>query len=134
MLTADRDTRLAKLDAPDSKFSCILLATSGLSRLNLAHRITHRLTPDVFPYAVGQGALGVEIRDNSPEMTELVLAADHKPSRWRCMAERAMLRSLQGGCSSPIGVFTAWENPEGEMSKDNKLKLGGTVVDRKSVV
>ncbi|CEJ82084.1 hypothetical protein VHEMI02174 [[Torrubiella] hemipterigena] len=119
------DTRLAKLDAADSKFSCILLATAGLLRLGLGHRVTQRLQANVFPYAVGQAALGIEVTADSPAMQQLVLAADHKPSRWRCMAERAMLRTLQGGCSSPIGVYTHYESPE----NGGKLCLGATVVD-----
>lgn len=109
-----RDTRLAKLDAPSSRFSCILLATAGLLRLGLGHRITHRLDASIFPYAVGQGALGLEVSTDRPDILELVRHVDHKPSRWRGMAERAMLRSLQGGCSSPIGVQSSLEPLEKE--------------------
>lgn len=72
--------------------------------MNMQHRITQRLTADIFPYAVGQGALAIEVESSNEEMAQFALAADHTPSRWRGLAERAMLRSLQGGCSSPIGV------------------------------
>ena len=134
----NRDTRLAKLDAPDSKFSCILLATAGLLRLGLGHRITQRLDPTVFPYAVGQGALGLEVKRDREDILRLVRAASHKPSRWRGLAERAMLRSLQGGCSSPIGVWSSFEpnraaglSPERTegLSCQGTLHLHATVLD-----
>ncbi|KAK7221465.1 hypothetical protein V2G26_009468 [Clonostachys chloroleuca] len=132
------DTRLAKLDAFDSKFSCILLATAGLVRMGLGKRITHRLDPKVFPYAVGQGALGVEIKTGCQDTLQLVQAVDHKKSRWLAMAERAMLRTLQGGCSSPIGVHSTFETSQGGEKlavKDDgnqeggQLRLSGTVLD-----
>ncbi|OGM39871.1 porphobilinogen deaminase [Aspergillus bombycis] len=122
------DTRLAKLDAPSSPFSCILLATAGLLRLGLGHRITHRLDTSIFPYAVGQGALGVEISTNRPDILELVRHVDHKPSRWRGIAERAMLRSLQGGCSSPIGVRSSLEplKEENRLTEDTRRGRDGS--------
>lgn len=127
------DTRLAKLDAPDSPFSCILLATAGLLRLGLGHRITQRLEPTVFPYAVGQGALGIELGANRQDILQLVQHVDHKPSRWRGMAERAMLRSLQGGCSSSIGVWSSFEplkeNDLADTALDSgTLRLRATVI------
>ncbi|EGX97210.1 porphobilinogen deaminase [Cordyceps militaris CM01] len=118
------DTRLAKLDAPSSPFACILLATAGLARLGLKDRITQRLDPRIFPPAVGQGALGIEVSTDREDTVHLVRHADHKPSRWRCMAERAMLRSLQGGCSSPIGASSSWDP-----TTDNRLRLQATVLD-----
>ncbi|KAJ6043880.1 Tetrapyrrole biosynthesis hydroxymethylbilane synthase, partial [Penicillium canescens] len=120
------DTRLAKLDAPSSPFSCILLATAGLSRLGLEHRITQRLDPSVFPYAVGQGALGVEVSTDRPDILQLVQHVDHKPSRWRGMAERAMLRSLQGGCSSSIGVCSSFEPLKENESADKEQRGPGS--------
>ncbi|CAI7595303.1 unnamed protein product [Penicillium discolor] len=127
------DTRLAKLDAPDSPFSCILLATAGLLRLGLGHRITQRLEPTVFPYAVGQGALGIELNADRQDILQLVQHVDHKPSRWRGMAERAMLRSLQGGCSSSIGVWSSFEPLKGNDLVDKGtdsgiLRLRATVI------
>lgn len=100
---------MSKLDTPDSPFACIILATAGLLRLGLGDRITERLDTARFPYAVGQGALGVETCHDSLDIIEIVRHVDHIPSRWRGVAERAMLRHLQGGCSSPIGVFSSFE-------------------------
>ncbi|KAF3914769.1 hypothetical protein ABW20_dc0100668 [Dactylellina cionopaga] len=121
------DTRLGKLNAPNSQFSCIMLATAGLLRLNLKHVITERLLPSVFPYAVGQGALGVETRSGDQSMLSLVGAVDHKPSRWRCIAERTMLNKLQGGCSSPVGVFSTFEKTTGESDSVGSSVPAGTL-------
>ncbi|UNI19769.1 Hydroxymethylbilane synthase [Purpureocillium takamizusanense] len=133
------DTRLAKLDAPSSPFSCILLATAGLLRLGLGHRITQRLDPSVFPYAVGQGALGIEMPAERQEvlLLDLVRHADHKPSRWLGMAERAMLRSLQGGCSSPIGVWSSlepFEEESGPGSTRQQACEGGGILRLRATV
>ncbi|KAJ5958207.1 Tetrapyrrole biosynthesis hydroxymethylbilane synthase [Penicillium vulpinum] len=125
------DTRLAKLDAPASPFSCILLATAGLLRLGLGHRITQRLEPTIFPYAVGQGALGIEVSTDIDRqgIVQLVQHVDHKPSRWRGMAERAMLRSLQGGCSSSVGVWSSFEpDTQQQGSGSGTLRLRATVI------
>ncbi|MCJ1244349.1 hypothetical protein MMC30_001547 [Trapelia coarctata] len=120
------DTRLKKLDAEDSPFTSILLATAGLNRMNMQHRITALLPPVHFPYAVGQGSIGVEIRTGDDRIQKILSVIEDKPSRWRCMAERALLRHLQGGCSSPIGVVCFYEPDTVESS--NMLRLTGTVI------
>ncbi|KAK2759087.1 hypothetical protein FQN54_003186 [Arachnomyces sp. PD_36] len=122
------DTRLRKLDAPDSPFSCIILATAGLNRINLQHRITAHLDPVEFPYAVGQGALGVEIRTNDERITNLLKPIEHKNSKWMCLSERAMLRKLQGGCSSPVGVNTVLKDGDGEGDGGKTIKLQGRII------
>ncbi len=113
-----------------------MLATAGLVRLGLGHRITQRLEPSIFPYAVGQGALGIEVSEDRPDMLQLARHADHNPSRWRGLAERAMLRSLQGGCSSPIGVSSSFapqvQDAPGSTNLQacaGKLRLEATVLD-----
>lgn len=128
-----RDTRLRKLDAEDSPFSCIILATAGLNRINLQHRITTHLQPSEFPYAVGQGALGVEMRTGDERIMKLLDPIEHKNSKWMCLSERAMLRKLQGGCSSPVGVNTTMEETPVEVDGkvvrvDKRIKLQGRVV------
>ncbi|SMR53879.1 unnamed protein product [Zymoseptoria tritici ST99CH_3D1] len=120
------DTRLSKLDAPSSPFACIILATAGLVRLKLEHRITYRLDSLRFPYAVGQGALGIEACEDAPGTIELVRCLDHAPSRWRAMAERSMLRHLQGGCSSPIGVWSEFEGEDILHLRATVLHIEGT--------
>ncbi|VVT57279.1 uncharacterized protein SAPINGB_P005635 [Magnusiomyces paraingens] len=104
-------TRLRKLDDPSSKFSCIILAVAGLNRLGLGHRITSCLdAPDMY-YAVGQGALGIEIRSSDEKVKELLEKISHKETYLKCLAERSLLRTLEGGCSVPIGVKTSFISP-----------------------
>ncbi|KAF5096733.1 hypothetical protein D0Z00_002685 [Geotrichum galactomycetum] len=99
-------TRLAKLDAPDSLFSCIILAVAGLNRLGLGERITSCLdAPDMY-YAVGQGALGIEIRTGDERIIKLLEDINDNETYLQCLAERSLMRTLEGGCSVPIGVRT----------------------------
>jgi hydroxymethylbilane synthase len=98
------DTRLAKLDAVDGPYTALILAKAGLVRMGMTSRITADLTPPIFYHAVGQGALAVEIRSEDVEARELCKTLTHTPTQWLCLAERACLRVLEGGCSVPVGV------------------------------
>ncbi|KAF9279187.1 porphobilinogen deaminase [Mortierella alpina] len=100
------NTRLAKLDAADSPYTCLLLAAAGLQRLNFDDRITTMLPPNVMLHAVGQGSIAVECRSDDAETLALIKPLDHLPTRLRCEAERSVMRILEGGCSVPIGVWT----------------------------
>lgn len=57
-------------------------------------------------YAVGQGALTIEIRKGDKHLQKIVRGLGHWQSEWRCGAERGLLRVLEGGCSVPVGVET----------------------------
>lgn len=102
-------TRLSKLDAPDLPYHCLVLAAAGLMRTGMDHRITARLEPPDMYYAVGQGALGVEIRKDDAAMAAVLRRIEHVPSTLRCLAERAMMRALEGGCLVPLGVHTSYD-------------------------
>ena len=104
MLTIRRNTRLAKLDAENGPYSALILAKAGLVRLGMGHRATADLTPPTLYHAVSQGALAVEIRSNDVQARELCQALTHWPTQWKCLAERACLRALEGGCSVPVGI------------------------------
>jgi len=97
------DTRLRKLD--EGQYDAVILAGCGLERLGLASRITERLAPREMLSAPGQGALGLEVRADRPELAALCAALDDAPSRLAVQAERAMLRSLGGGCQVPIAAL-----------------------------
>lgn len=102
-------SRLRKLDDPDNEFSAIILAAAGLHRLDLQDRITRYLSAPEMLHAVGQGAIGVEIRKGDEEMKRLLEPLRCVKTSMACKAERALLRRLEGGCSVPIGVQTSWE-------------------------
>jgi hydroxymethylbilane synthase len=127
------NTRLAKLDAPESPFTAIILAHAGLVRINLGHRSTSLIDPPTLHYAVGQGALGIETRSLDPEVAFVVKDIGHWQTEWRTAAERGCLRKLEGGCSVPVGVESSLEvekdeGPEsGEGGRKGKLSLRGTV-------
>ncbi|KAF8938906.1 porphobilinogen deaminase, dipyromethane cofactor binding domain-containing protein [Dissophora ornata] len=111
------NTRLAKLDAADSPYTCLLLAAAGLQRLNFEHRITIKLPTNVMLHAVGQGAIGVECRSDDDETLELLKPLDHLPTRLRCEAERTVMRILEGGCSVPIGICTEFVSSSGSSAE-----------------
>ena len=103
-------TRLEKLDSGD--YDCLILAAAGLGRLGFGDRI-HQLIPgDISLHAVGQGALGIECVEGKPEVMEAIKVLEHTPTSQRCLAERAFLRELEGGCQVPIGVNSQITNGE----------------------
>ncbi len=101
-LRGNIDTRLRKL--VEQNLDAIVLAEAGLVRLGLAHRITEILDPDWLLPAVGQGAVGLEVRTDDATSRQLAEAVGD-PLTWaRVTAERAMLFALGGGCLVPVGV------------------------------
>ena len=95
-------TRLDKLDA--GEYDCLVLAAAGLERLGFGDRIHQVIPPELSLHAVGQGALGIEYVVANAEALEQIQAL-HDPHTGRCcLAERAFLRELEGGCQVPIGV------------------------------
>lgn len=101
-------SRLRKLDDPALGYSAAILAAAGLHRLSLESRISQYLEyPDML-HAVGQGAIGVEIRKGDEEIKALLEPLRCDNTMRAALAERALLRRLEGGCSVPIGVQTSW--------------------------
>ncbi|KAJ4485492.1 porphobilinogen deaminase, dipyromethane cofactor binding domain-containing protein [Lentinula aciculospora] len=98
------NTRMAKLDAPDGPFVAIILAKAGMVRLGMGDRLTTDLVPPLLYHAVSQGALAIEIRSDDTDALEICQRITHRETAWRCLAERACLRKLEGGCSVPVGV------------------------------
>ncbi|WRT64188.1 porphobilinogen deaminase [Kwoniella shivajii] len=98
------NTRFSKLDNPSSPFAALILAMSGLSRLGMSHRVTCALSSPTLMHAVGQGALGVEIRSDDMRTRNCLRGLGHWQTEWACGAERGCLRVLEGGCSVPVGV------------------------------
>ncbi|UZQ54659.1 hydroxymethylbilane synthase [Trichothermofontia sichuanensis B231] len=99
------NTRLAKLDA--GEYDALILATSGMKRMGWHDRIHQTLPPEISLHAVGQGALGIECRANDSDILSLLKVIEHLPTTQACLAERAFLRELEGGCQVPIGVYTS---------------------------
>ncbi|KAJ7674427.1 porphobilinogen deaminase [Mycena rosella] len=109
------NTRMAKLDAPDGPYAALILAKSGMVRLGMGDRLTADIQPPTLFHAVSQGALAVEIRSDDAEALELCKMLTHRQTEWSCLAERACLRVLEGGCSVPVGVSTKLDLKGGEL-------------------
>jgi hydroxymethylbilane synthase len=103
------DTRLRKLD--EGQYDAIVLAAAGLIRLGWAKRIAELLAPPRMLPAPGQGALGIECREDDESTVRIAGNLDHLPTRLAVAAERALLRQLDGGCSAPIA---AWGRLDGD--------------------
>ncbi|MEG3765182.1 hydroxymethylbilane synthase [Alteromonas sp. 14N.309.X.WAT.G.H12] len=102
-LRGNVNTRLAKLDK--GEYDAIILASAGLIRLGMEDRITQPLPPEVSLPAVGQGAVGIECRNDDSALIALLTALNHSDTADRVTAERAMNARLEGGCQVPIGSF-----------------------------
>jgi hydroxymethylbilane synthase len=97
------DTRLRKLDV--GEFDAIVLALAGITRLGLAARATQILDAGVMLPAVGQGALGIETREDDAQTSRMMAVLDDTETRACVTAERALLHELQGGCQVPLGAW-----------------------------
>jgi hydroxymethylbilane synthase len=109
-LRGNVNTRLSKLD--DGRYDAIILACAGLIRLEMAHRIKQRIAPDLILPAVGQGAIGLEAREDDDETLELISILDHPTTRYRVVAERALNHGLNGGCQVPIACHATIDDDE----------------------
>ena len=118
-LRGNVDTRLAKLDRGD--YDAIILAAAGLRRLGLENRISVLLSPSQMLPSPGQGALGIETRADDADTLRIVSTIDDATTRASCLAERAFLRALGGGCQLPIAAHAQIDGEH--------LKLDGLVAD-----
>jgi hydroxymethylbilane synthase len=96
-------TRLERLEHGD--YDAIVLAAAGLKRLGLEHRITQHLSPEEFPPAVSQGAIGVCTRADDALSRAWLQPLDDLPTRLATTAERALLERIEGGCQVPLGAL-----------------------------
>ncbi|MEC8612932.1 MAG: hydroxymethylbilane synthase [Pseudomonadota bacterium] len=106
-LRGNVNTRLAKLDA--GKFDAIILACAGLKRLGFDDRIGAAIDEDFLLPAGGQGAVGIEYRETDSRVAELLAPLAHEETSRRVIAERTVVRRLDGGCDVPIASFAVAE-------------------------
>ncbi len=112
------ETRLRKLD--EGEYDALVLAAAGLGRLELAQRISARLVPPLMFPAVGQGALGIECREDDPLVRELLGRISEAEVFASVRAERALLAHLRAGCHAPVGAHTWFDQGE--------LQIAGVVL------
>ncbi|MGP5336732.1 hydroxymethylbilane synthase [Psychrobacter maritimus] len=111
-------TRLGKLDA--GEYDAIILATSGLQRIELDERIRSELDIDICLPAVGQGALAIECREGDDEVLKLLAPLNDDKARIRLIAERALNRHLQGGCQVPIAAYAVLQMADADDDSDSQ--------------
>lgn len=112
-------TRLRKLDR--GEFDAIVLAVAGLKRLGMRERIREILTADIILPAIGQGAIGIECREDDRATQERIAPLNDYVTQQRIKAERAINQRLGGGCQVPIAGFAE--------ILGNELLLRGLVAD-----
>ena len=110
--------RLARIDGSEA-LDAVILAEAGLQRLGLESSVHERMAPDIFPYAVGQGALGVQARTSDTQILAMLQAIEDPRTRAEVDCERAMLHALGAGCSLPVGTSVTWDG--------NQLILKGQI-------
>ena len=113
------NTRLRKLDDPAGPYSALILAVAGVARMGWADRVTARLESDCCMHAVGQGALAVECREGDRATLGLLAQLHHRVTVLATIAERAFMKTLEGGCSVPVAVRS--------QVLDNGVRLEGGV-------
>ncbi|MFA9391761.1 MAG: hydroxymethylbilane synthase [Prolixibacteraceae bacterium] len=97
-------TRLNRMS--EGYCDAMIMAAAGLQRLKLNQYITEIIDPEVVMPAVAQGAIAIELRQNDPEVMEILQTINHQPTWTAILAERAFLRTLEGGCQVPLGCYS----------------------------
>lgn len=120
LLRGNVNTRVRKLD--EGLYDAMILATAGLRRLELAHRISAILEPEEFLPAVGQGALALECRADRTDIIAALQPLADPPTLLAVNAERAFSRHLAGSCHAPIAGYA--------MFRGGELWLRGLVANR----
>lgn len=100
-LRGNMNTRLEKLQ--EGEYNAIIMAKAGLDRLGI-ERDVHPIDKHVFVPAAGQGAIGIECRADDTKTIELLKKVDDAKTRAEVKLERDILRHMNAGCSSPIGI------------------------------
>ena len=103
-LRGNVDTRLRKLEA--GEFQAIILAAAGMRRLGFEDRISQLFSTEQILPAIGQGALGLEVRHGDDETIGLINFLNDEETQVTVKAERAFLKELEGGCQVPMAAFS----------------------------
>jgi hydroxymethylbilane synthase len=109
-LRGNVDTRLRRVES--GEYRAIVLAKAGLDRLGLSQRISEVFSPEACMPAVGQGAIAVECRAKDAEAAEVLARLDDAETRNAIIAERALLKAVQGGCQVPLGAWARMERDQ----------------------
>lgn len=123
-------TRIRKMQ--EGQFDAIILATSGLKRMDWENKICQELTADVMLPAVGQGALAVQCRADDEELLSVLQRLNHEETNKAVSAERSFLHAFQGGCHLPIAAHAVLDQDEIHLT-GLVADPGGQAVIKKSI-
>jgi hydroxymethylbilane synthase len=134
-LRGNVQTRLRKLD--EGQYAAIILAAAGLIRLELGDRIRSFISAEESIPAVGQGALGIEIRADRSDLIEVLAPLNHTDTQLCVEAERGFSRTLAGSCTVPLGAYATRDSNHINItgfvaSVDGKQMLRETMVGEAS--
>ncbi|QFQ31848.1 hydroxymethylbilane synthase [Buchnera aphidicola] len=116
-LRGNIETRIAKLD--QGQYDAIILATEGLNRLHLNHRITQIIPAELSLPSCGQGAIGIQSRLHDKKILFFLSRLNHINTFIEISAERAFCQNLEAGCQIPIGSYA--------ILRQNKIWLRGLI-------
>ncbi len=102
-LRGNIDTRLKKIETEN--LTGVILAAAGMKRLGYAARISQYLPPEIMLPAVGQGALGLQLREKDKDLSAICVKLNDAVTAAEVGAERSYLRALGGGCRLPIAAY-----------------------------
>lgn len=111
------ETRLKKMN--DGHCDALIMAAAGILRLGYEDVITEMLDTEIMLPAISQGAIAIEIREDDERIQLLVDTITDEATRATTLAERSLLRELEGGCQVPVGCYSE--------VKGNQIKLTGMV-------
>ena len=109
-LRGNVNTRLRKLD--EGQFDAIILATAGLERLGMGDRVTQKFSPAEMLPAAAQGVVGIECLDSRDDLLAILAEMEDAVSALTTAAERAVSRSLDASCQSPVASFAELDGNE----------------------
>ncbi len=119
MLRGNVETRVRKMR--EGMYDAVILAAAGMKRLGISAAHMQPLTPPLFLPAVGQGALGIEIRTDRQDLKDIISFLNHAETMLCLTAERSFLRRLDGGCQVPIAAHA--------VMREGHMELTGLVAD-----
>ncbi len=116
LIRGNVDTRISKLKK--GKYDAIILSSAGINSLDLNNEITQFFTTSEMIPSAGQGIIALQCRKEDNQIIELIEKVNHKPTFYCALAERGVLKILEGDCETAIGVHAEIKEDEIELNAE----------------
>ena len=116
LIRGNVDTRISKLKK--GKYDAIILSSAGINSLDLNNEITQFFTTSEMIPSAGQGIIALQCRKEDNQIIELIEKVNHKPTFYRALAERGVLKILEGDCETAVGVHAEIKGDEIELNAE----------------